>query len=121
MKALLFWMPRLLAILIATFFMMFSFDVFDIPAPFWKKIVGFLIHSIPTFLIIFILILSWKKPIWGTYLFTLFFIIATLYFRTYMRVMSFTLLSIPLLVVALLFTIEYFYDKKKVELELEDE
>jgi hypothetical protein len=38
-----------------------------------------------------------------------------------MRVMSFTLLSVPLLVVALLFTVEYFYDKKKVELELEDE
>jgi hypothetical protein len=83
------------------------------PAPFWKKVGGFMIHTIPTFLIIFFVLISWKKSLWGSSLFSLLFVIATLYFNTYMKALSFTIISLPLLIIALLYTLEFLYKKRK--------
>jgi hypothetical protein len=54
------WIPRILCILIAIFFSLFSFDVFGQNTGFWKTLIAFLIHNIPTIVLIGVLILSWK-------------------------------------------------------------
>ena len=58
---LLLWAPRILCILFAIFISLFAFDVFDQGTGFWKTLLALLIHLIPTFFIIIILILSWKR------------------------------------------------------------
>lgn len=55
------WIPRILCILFAVFITLFSFDVFGHDTGFWKSVTGFIIHNIPTILIIAILILSWNR------------------------------------------------------------
>ncbi|NOU19765.1 MAG: hypothetical protein HOO91_19580 [Bacteroidales bacterium] len=113
MKTVLFWLPRLIAISIAIFLSVFAFDVFSMPAPFGKKMIGFTIHTIPSISILIIAIITWKKSFWGSFLFTLLFIAITFYFKTYNNATSFLILSIPLLFIALLYTLEYFYIKRK--------
>lgn len=56
------WMPRILTILFAIMISFFAFDVFGQGTGFWITLFALLIHLIPTFLIIIILILSWKRP-----------------------------------------------------------
>lgn len=55
-------MPRILTILFAIMISFFAFDVFGQGTGFWITLFALLIHLIPTFLIIIILILSWKRP-----------------------------------------------------------
>lgn len=56
------WVPRILAILTAAFAFLFSFDAFGPGLSFWKALAGFLIHNIPTFVLIALILLSWKWP-----------------------------------------------------------
>jgi len=115
MKTFLFWLPRLLAILMAVSLSVFAFDVFSMPAPIWKRIGGFVIHTIPSILILTIVIISWKRSFWGTALFTLLFIGFTIVFHTYTNTMRFLILSLPVLIIALFYTSHYFYSKQDIE------
>lgn len=54
------WFPRILGIILALFFSLFSFDVFGQQIGFWKTMIQFLIHNMPTIILIIILIISWK-------------------------------------------------------------
>jgi hypothetical protein len=56
------WIPRILGVLIAIFFCLFSFDVFGQNTGFRETLIAFLMHNIPTIIIILFLILSWKWP-----------------------------------------------------------
>lgn len=67
----LLWTPRVLAILFAFFISLFAFDVFDQGTGFFKTLLAFLIHMIPTFLLVTILVFSWKWPLTGGIGFTL--------------------------------------------------
>lgn len=60
-----FWTPRVLSIIFIFLVFLMSFDVFKQNNFSWKIILGFLIHNIPTFLLIILLIISWKKEIVG--------------------------------------------------------
>ncbi len=65
------WTPRVLGILFAIYISLFAFDVFGQGTGFFKTLLAFLIHMIPAFLIIAILVLSWKWPLTGGIGFTL--------------------------------------------------
>ena len=56
----LYWIPRILTIFAILFMTMFSFDVFGGNESFGLKMLGFLIHNIPVFILIAILIIAWK-------------------------------------------------------------
>jgi hypothetical protein len=57
---LLFWLPRALCILYAVFISLFALDVFGEGYGFWEMILGFLIHLIPTGIVLVILAISWR-------------------------------------------------------------
>ncbi|MFZ5954936.1 MAG: DUF7670 domain-containing protein [Nanoarchaeota archaeon] len=61
----LYWTPRILSILFILFLMLFSLDIFDMKLGFWGTILGLLIHNIPAFVLIIILVISWKHEIVG--------------------------------------------------------
>ena len=97
------WFPRVLAVAYALFIALFSFDVFSSDSSLLDKLGGFLIHNIPTFVILFALWLSWKKPMYGGATFIVISAIFTIFFRTYQRWDTFVLISAPILLIGILF------------------
>lgn len=57
----LYWLPRILSILYSVFISLFALDVFSGGNSIFKMILAFLIHLIPTWIIIFSIIISWKR------------------------------------------------------------
>jgi len=54
------WVLRTLFILLIVFWALFSLDVFQ-EEGFWNILVGFLMHNIPVFVMIIILVIAWKR------------------------------------------------------------
>lgn len=54
------WLPRVLSMLIIVFLSLLSFDVFDQGARFLQTLGAFMIHNIPSIVLIVVLIFSWR-------------------------------------------------------------
>jgi hypothetical protein len=67
----LLWIPRVLTVLFVIFISLFALDAFGQRTGFLKTLLAFMIHMIPAFLIITILVFSWKWPLIGGIGFTL--------------------------------------------------
>jgi len=65
------WLPRILCIFAILFISLFAADSFSSDLTFWQKIFSFLIHLIPTFVMIILLIISWKRDLFGSISFIL--------------------------------------------------
>ena len=59
-KKFLYWLPRILGILFAIFISIFALDSFGEGIPFLEAVVGFLIHLIPSYIVIAVLLIAWK-------------------------------------------------------------
>jgi len=66
-----YWTPRVLSILLLIFLSLFSLDVFDLQLGFWQTIGALLIHNIPVFILLALLIVAWKHEIVGAVTFFL--------------------------------------------------
>ena len=62
---------RVLAIAFAVFISLFSLDVFQPGIPFGRILLGLLIHLIPTYIILILTWIAWKRPLIGGILFIL--------------------------------------------------
>jgi hypothetical protein len=60
-----YWTPRILSIIFICFIALFSLDVFGNNYGFWGTALAFLMHNIPSFILLAILIISWKREIVG--------------------------------------------------------
>lgn len=67
----LYWTPRLLCIAAILFISLFSLDAFDPNLSLREQLVGFLIHMIPSFILLLLLVLAWKRELVGGILFAL--------------------------------------------------
>lgn len=65
-RNLIFWAPRILVICYALFLSLFALDVFEEGSPLLTSLLGFIIHLIPTFLILLILLVAWRWEWIGT-------------------------------------------------------
>ena len=65
-KRVLFWTPRILSVAFAGLISVFAFDMFGENDGFWQALAGFLLHLIPTYIIVRVLILAWKWEWIGT-------------------------------------------------------
>ena len=59
-KGALFWAPRIITILAILFLSSLALDVFEDGTPILEMIAGFLIHLIPSFILIAILVIAWR-------------------------------------------------------------
>ncbi len=57
-RRLLFWTPRIICILFALLVSLFALDVFGQGQPLWRQILGFLIHLVPAYILVIVLIVS---------------------------------------------------------------
>lgn len=62
---LLFWTPRILAVLFAGFLGLFATDVFSETHGFLPTAAAFLIHLIPAALVLFALLVAWRNEVLG--------------------------------------------------------
>jgi hypothetical protein len=60
LKQILFWAPRVLSLLFATFISIFALDVFNESHGFWQTALALLMHLIPTIILLALLAVSWR-------------------------------------------------------------
>lgn len=69
MKKALHWVPRILTILAILFVSMFALDAFDPGMTLQEQITGFLIHLIPSFILVILLAIAWRYRFAGGVIF----------------------------------------------------
>jgi hypothetical protein len=97
------WAPRLAAILIIFFVSLFSLDVFEMEGTPLELLGAFLIHSLPSIILIVLLVFAWRRPVVGF----IAFLLAGLFFLRFVifdgDLLHFLLFSGPLLLISGLF------------------
>ncbi len=68
----LYWSPRALCIVFIVLVSLFAFDVFDERLGFWATLLAFGMHLIPSFLLLLLLVMSWRNEWIGGILFPVF-------------------------------------------------
>lgn len=112
MNKILYWTPRILTIVFILFLALFAFDVFEGEQSVGKKLLGFLIHLIPNFILILILILSWKHEWIGTIAFALAGVAYIVMFRGRFPFATYLSISGPLFLISVLFMLNWIERKK---------
>ncbi|MDP2966868.1 MAG: hypothetical protein Q8N87_00380 [bacterium] len=66
-----YWTQRILSIIFICFLALFSLDVISPELSFWQIVIGLFMHNIPVFILLAVLLISWKHEIVGGIAFTL--------------------------------------------------
>jgi len=104
-KKIIYWLPRVLAIVFIFFLALFALDVFGEGYKFGELLVVLFMHLVPNFILLILLIIAWKREKLGGYLFILISIIFTLFFKTYREIFIFLFVSGPPFLIGLFFLI----------------
>lgn len=114
------WLPRIISILAILFVSLFALDAFEPGLTFWQQIGAFLIHLIPSFILLAILVVAWKWENIGGIIFIVIglalspFVFNMNYKMNHSIWMSLgiiLMITIPFVVVGILFLVSY--NKKK--------
>jgi len=97
------WAARILAVLFIFFMSVIALDVFSSGGNFLEVFLSLIIHLIPSIILFVLLVVSWKCERIGGPLFIVLGIIFTLFFNTYKDGMTFTLISLPVFLIGVLF------------------
>jgi hypothetical protein len=89
------WIPRILIILYILFISLFALDT--------EFGIGFFMHLIPSFILIAILIFTWKKQKLAGILFEIFGIATIFYYGTYQDLSILSMISLPPIFIGTLF------------------
>ncbi|NER09636.1 hypothetical protein SAMN06265375_101850 [Muriicola jejuensis] len=68
-RKILYWSPRVLGILAILFISIFALDAFEPGLTLWQQLGAFLIHLIPSFVLLLLLLIAWKREMLGGILF----------------------------------------------------
>ena len=94
---------------------MFSLDVFEGSNGFWQAILGLFMHNIPVFILLAVVIISWKREIVGGIAFVLagiaYIIFTAIRFPFPQNLISSLIIGGPAFLVGILFLVGWF--KKK--------
>jgi CDP-diglyceride synthetase len=102
---------------------MFALDSFSPNLTIWQQIGAFLIHLIPSFILLAFLLVAWKWELIGGILFTVIGLAATpfIYLHNYrmnqsvwMSLMVILFITIPFVIVGVLFTISHFKNRNQM-------
>ena len=117
------WLPRVICILAILFISIFAADAFAPGLTIWQQLRGFLMHLIPSFILLALLIVAWKWEYIGGIIFTIIglglspFIFMHNYNMNHSVGMSLgiiLLITFPFVVVGILFIISHFMKKKEL-------
>ena len=109
-QELLYWAPRATCITCAVFISMFAMDVFGEGRDLWGTVVALSMHLIPTFIILLVLVISWRREWIGG---VLFIAAAVAYVWSIWEARFFwsagPLIAGPLLITGILFLLNWFH------------
>jgi prolipoprotein diacylglyceryltransferase len=115
------WLPRIICILAILFVSMFALDAFAPELTFWQQIGDFLLHLIPSYIMVALLILAWKWEYVGGIIFTILgfgFSVAVFllnynrnHFSALQSLVTTLIVGIPFVLVGVLFIVSH--NKKK--------
>jgi hypothetical protein len=98
------WAPRVAAIMIIFFISLFSLDVFGMGASPLEVLGAFLMHNIPSIIMIIFLVFAWKRPVVGFVVFLIAGIAFIVFFvRDVYALPNLLLFVFPILLIASLF------------------
>lgn len=102
----LLWFPRVLGILVAAFLSLFALDAFEHGEGIGQNLVAFAIHLIPSFVLVAVVLLAWRRPWVGACLFGAAALgYALMVGRTHLNWIAF--ISGPLLLTAVLYFLSW--------------
>ena len=99
------WLSRLSGLAIAILFALFA------TAPPFR-----MMQLIPSFFIVFVLIIAWENDLAGFIGFFILGIVATIFFATYKEILNFLLISLPLFIVSAFYLLGFFDRKNKTSI-----
>ena len=111
------WVPRILCIAAILFISMFALDAFSPGIPFWGQVAAFLIHLIPSFILLALLIIAWKWELAGGLIFAVIGLvfIPFIYMHNFrmnhsvwMSISIVLMINLPFIIVGLLFIASHF-------------
>jgi hypothetical protein len=98
------WAPRVASLMIIFFMSLFSLDVFEIEATTLQLLGAFLMHNIPSILMLVLLFFAWRRPAVGFWAFLAAGVVFVIFFvRDIYAVMNLLLFVLPIWLVAGLF------------------
>ena len=106
-KRLLYWSPRVLGILFAVFLSLFALDVFVEGQGVWQTILALLIHLIPVYLVVIVLLIAWRWEWVGAILFSALAILYVIMVWGKFHWSVYLAISGPLFLVAVLFLLNW--------------
>ena len=109
MKKTLYWTPRLLCLLFAIFISIFAFDVFEGHTGFWRTTLALFMHLTPTFVILIVLVISWRREWVGGILYIAIGVLAILRLWGNGPWWIYLILTGPLFLVGILFLFNWRY------------
>ena len=118
------WTPRILCIIAILFISLFASDAFGHGGGFWKELGDFIIHLIPSFILLVFLLIAWKWELIGGIVLTVIGLVMTpiVYSHNFamnqnvgMSLVVIASITFPFIVVGVLFIISYYMKKKQVE------
>ena len=118
----LYWAPRILCILAIAFISLFAADSFSPGLTIWQQLGAFFLHLIPSFILLILLLISWKWELVGGILFTAIGIglSPVIFMQNYNRNHSIRmslgiilLVSMPFVIVGILFIAGYYRKKRR--------
>ena len=116
------WTPRILCIGAILFVSMFALDAFEAGIPISRQLLNFMMHLIPTYVLLVLLAIAWKKPYLGGILFAVTgivmspFVYTMNYHRTHSVMTSLSIIlmiTVPFIVIGTLFMISHYQKRKK--------
>jgi len=108
-KRVLFWTPRVLCILYAIFLSLFALDVFGEGYGFWEAVLALLIHLVPTYIVVIVLVVAWRWEWVGTILFSALAVFYVVWTWGRFPFVTYLVISGPLVLLAVLFLFNWTY------------
>ncbi len=110
----LYWLPRILSIAFVLFLSLFALDVFEGSSG-WQAVLGFLIHLLPSFILLAVILIAWKYDLVGAVAF-LASAVLYVFMVGFDRPWSwYACISGPAAIVGILYMLNWFQKKKKLK------
>jgi hypothetical protein len=119
------WTPRIICILAILFVSMFALDSFSPELTIWQQIGGFIIHLIPSFILLVFLLIAWKWELIGGIIFTIIgvgmspFVFLLNHNRNHFSIgaslVVVLLITFPFVIVGILFIWSHYMKKKNLQ------
>ncbi|MHC1774250.1 MAG: hypothetical protein AB9834_02435 [Lentimicrobium sp.] len=114
--------PRVMGILATLFISIFALDAFKPGLSIWQQLAGFAIHLIPSFILLIVLVVAWKRELTGGIIFTFIGLVFSpiVFYHNYnlnhsiwISLGIILMVTFPFILTGILFIINHFNRKKQ--------